>query len=150
MIRIASSSGLMTQHIGYCVARQITHSAHKSKRVLLLSGDLGGGKTTFVKGFLRFFGITARGASPTFVLAKRYSLSKKNIKHVTAVYHIDAYRLHSLSDASLVGLPAMLSDERSFVLIEWPQRLWKKKPASALTISFAYGKKKNERVLSFS
>jgi len=150
MIRIVSSSSSTTRRIGYCVARYMVRSSRKTKRVILLSGDLGGGKTTFVKGFLHFFDIAARGASPTFVLAKRYSLFEKNVRHIDSIYHIDAYRLRSFADASLVGLPAMLADERAFVLIEWPQRLWKKKPRHALAVSFSYGKGRNERILSFS
>lgn len=82
--------------------------------VILLYGELGAGKTTFVRGLARGAGFRGRVTSPTFALAHVYRGRRLN------VHHLDLYRLQS-GDTSELGLDEMLGDPRGAVVVEWPQ-----------------------------
>ncbi len=85
----------------------------KQGDVVLLNGDLGAGKTHFVKGVARYFGIPEEEVqSPTFALVHEYS---GNIP----VYHLDCYRLQDQARALEIGLEEYV-DGDGICLIEWP------------------------------
>lgn len=84
--------------------------------VVLLSGDVGAGKTTFVRGAVRELGHTGRVTSPTFTIVNRYEQGR------LPVSHLDLYRLgeSGLDDED----PSLLTDELDggrIVFIEWPE-----------------------------
>jgi tRNA threonylcarbamoyladenosine biosynthesis protein TsaE len=81
--------------------------------VVLVSGDLGAGKTTFVRGACRALGVTGRVTSPTFTIARRYESGRIPISH------LDLYRL-----AGAAGDPELLEDELGpdrVAFVEWPE-----------------------------
>jgi tRNA threonylcarbamoyl adenosine modification protein YjeE len=90
--------------------------------VLLLEGDLGAGKTTFARGFVRALpgGDKAQVQSPTFALARSYPTTPP-------VHHLDLYRLEELATPLLaleeLGLLEMLEDPAAVSLVEWPRDL---------------------------
>jgi tRNA threonylcarbamoyladenosine biosynthesis protein TsaE len=84
----------------------------KNKTVILLSGNLGSGKTTFAQGFAKGLGIEEIVNSPTFNIVKVYSYDKNNL------YHIDAYRLEN--NQKDIGLSEYINSPGS-VIIEWPE-----------------------------
>jgi tRNA threonylcarbamoyladenosine biosynthesis protein TsaE len=84
-------------------------------QVIGLSGDLGAGKTQFVKGFARGLGITARVQSPTFALVNEYSGGR------LPLYHLDLYRLETVAQISSAGLDEYLSPD-GVTIIEWAER----------------------------
>lgn len=84
--------------------------------VLLLSGPLGAGKTTFVQGLARGAGISAPVTSPTFTLIHEYP------GPLFRLIHLDFYRLQSPEEAVEIGWEEYL-DGVSVVIIEWPERL---------------------------
>ena len=81
--------------------------------VLALTGNLGSGKTTFVQGFARAFGVIGRIGSPSFKLVSEYEVGK------IWLYHIDAYRLEGVNDFLRIGGEEYLRPERGITLIEW-------------------------------
>ena len=79
--------------------------------VVLLSGELGAGKTTFTKGIALALGIAEAVTSPTFTIIKEYEGKSLNL------YHMDMYRLSG--DLSELGLEDYLGNEKGVCVIEW-------------------------------
>jgi tRNA threonylcarbamoyladenosine biosynthesis protein TsaE len=80
--------------------------------VVLVSGDLGAGKTTFVRGACRALGVTGRVTSPTFTIGHRYGGE-------VDVSHLDLYRFRGLSPAEWGDLEPYF--EGAVVFVEWPE-----------------------------
>lgn len=81
--------------------------------VVLVSGELGAGKTTFVRGACRALGVDGPVTSPTFTIARRYD-------GAVPISHLDLYRLGDLADED----PALLADELAedrVAFVEWPE-----------------------------
>jgi tRNA threonylcarbamoyladenosine biosynthesis protein TsaE len=85
-------------------------------RSVALVGDLGAGKTTFVRGVLRALGVTGAIKSPTYALVESYDTRKGD------VHHIDAYRIDSIEDFEARGGFDYFATP-SIRFVEWPQRL---------------------------
>ncbi|HOB89796.1 MAG TPA: tRNA (adenosine(37)-N6)-threonylcarbamoyltransferase complex ATPase subunit type 1 TsaE [Candidatus Colwellbacteria bacterium] len=147
MTVIRTESLEQTRDLAAGFAEKISKNRKNKNRalVLLLSGDLGSGKTSFVQGALRYFGIK-RVLSPTFVLMKHYRIprAKNNIKDI---YHVDAYRLKSFADLKTLGFDKVLESGKSLVFIEWPERLRTRVLKNSLKIKFSFGEKENERLI---
>ena len=148
---IKTTSSVQTKKTAKLLAREILYVKNKNALVLLLSGDLGAGKTTFVQGFLRGLGIRKKITSPTFTLVKSYKV--KSYK----VYHIDCYRIHKPKDILELGInpplkfkwgiKEILKNPQNIVLIEWPERIKRILPKTAIIIKLKHGKKENERII---
>jgi tRNA threonylcarbamoyladenosine biosynthesis protein TsaE len=80
-----------------------------------LCGDLGAGKTTLVRGFLRALGATGAVRSPTYGLMERYDLPP------WAVLHLDLYRLRDPSEVLALGLRDH-DQPKNLWMVEWPER----------------------------
>ena len=117
--------------------------AHNKATVVGLSGDLGSGKTTFMKGVADALGITEHITSPTFVIMKIYPTKNDTF---TRLVHIDAYRLEKGYDLVVLGFEELLDDPHNLICIEWPERIEEALPRDTQTISFTYVDK-NKRVI---
>lgn len=95
----------------------------RAGKLFALSGDLGAGKTVFVRGFLRGLGYRGRVNSPTFVIMKIYKISKH--PQIKEVCHIDAYRLKSAIDLEAIGAGEYFKRKDTIIFIEWPERVKK-------------------------
>ena len=92
----------------------------ESGQLIALSGNLGAGKTIFVKALAASLGIKENITSPTFVLMKSYSVNYKKIKQLI---HVDCYRLDGSEDLADIGLQDFLDDSQTLVVIEWADKL---------------------------
>lgn len=91
------------------------------RKILCLEGDLGAGKTTFTKSFLKYLDSSDTVQSPTFSLINVYSYIDQGI--TKELYHIDLYRLKDIEDAIEIGMEEII-DSGSLCIIEWPQVIY--------------------------
>ena len=100
--------------------------------VLYLTGELGSGKTTFARGFLRALGVSEPVRSPTYTLLELYPADPLTL------VHIDLYRLRDPAEVESLGLREW-AREQCLWLVEWPERASGRLPLADLTLSFAVG-----------
>src|SRR3954451_19501089 len=110
MPRAETTSAAGTERLGAELAATL-----RPGDVILISGDLGAGKTTFVRGALRALGVTEPVTSPTFVIGQRYAGS------TGPVAHLDLYRLHGLGDED-PGLLEPYFGPDTVTFVEWPEQ----------------------------
>jgi tRNA threonylcarbamoyladenosine biosynthesis protein TsaE len=108
--------------------------------VILLSGELGAGKTAFVQGFGAALGVDGPITSPTFTLAHQY-------EGRLSIHHLDVYRLERLAEMDDVGIPELL-DGDGVVLIEWGDAVAPALPQDYLEVALTYGEGDDERDLA--
>lgn len=131
-LKFVSKSTKETQRIALQLAQEVSKS--KSLRhatVIALVGELGAGKTVFIKGFARALGVKGPVNSPTFILIHPYKIPRKassrgerNIKYgIQNLYHIDAYRIKTYKELISLGIKEIITDPRNVVLIEWAERV---------------------------
>lgn len=98
-------------------------------QVIFLRGDLGAGKTTFSRGFLRGRGHDGSVKSPTYTLVEPYEAVPGG-----PVFHLDLYRLGDAQELTYLGLGDYLSAQ-GILLIEWPERAEAQLPPATLDIT---------------
>lgn len=130
----------------------ITHSEEDTKSVasqfsqvikpgdiIALNGNLGSGKTFFVKGVCMNFNITAV-QSPTFAIVNQYSGDKK-------VYHFDFYRLRNVEELLDIGFEDYLNDSEAILFIEWADKLKDILPADRYEININFVDEKSREII---
>lgn len=111
--------------------------------LLALSGELGAGKTCFVRGLARGWGAAERPTSPTFTLINQYHGPDGRL-----MYHVDCYRLENANDAWSTGLEDVLASGE-IVVLEWPERIAEILPGERVWVSIE-SPGEDERELRFS
>jgi tRNA threonylcarbamoyladenosine biosynthesis protein TsaE len=106
-LELASASAGETERIAADLAVHLV-----SGDVVTVSGELGSGKTTFVRGASRALGVTAPVTSPTFTIGHRYAGS-------VVVSHLDLYRFTRVSPAEWADIEPYF--EEAVVFVEWPE-----------------------------
>jgi tRNA threonylcarbamoyladenosine biosynthesis protein TsaE len=99
--------------------------------VICLQGDLGAGKTTFVQGLAQGWGTLDSVSSPTFIIVNLYRRADG-----AQLFHMDAYRLDSTSEAEELDLESMLT--QGPLLIEWPERIQGLIPPDRIWLEMEY------------
>ncbi|MEK7516402.1 MAG: tRNA (adenosine(37)-N6)-threonylcarbamoyltransferase complex ATPase subunit type 1 TsaE [Patescibacteria group bacterium] len=138
-----TTSEIETVRVAHEIARSL-----KGGDVVALTGELGAGKTTFVRGLARALGIRARVTSPTFLLMRCYALprgkSRRGIRHLC---HVDAYRVRGAKELQSVGIEEYLTSPDTVTLIEWADRVRSILPRRLIHVRFRYGNKIDERTI---
>jgi tRNA threonylcarbamoyladenosine biosynthesis protein TsaE len=105
--------------------------------VVTLSGELGAGKTAFVKELAKHLGVSHEITSPTFVIMRSYPIPAP--APFTTLTHIDAYRIESDDEMRVLGFDAILRDKNRIVCIEWPEKIANLIPEDAHRVSLTVG-----------
>ena len=92
----------------------------QSGQTVYLHGDLGAGKTTFVRGVLQGFGYVGKVKSPTYTLVEPYVI-ELNVKSRSQIYHFDLYRFNDEEEWEAAGFREYFN-EQSICLVEWPEK----------------------------
>lgn len=96
------------------LGERLAHEA-KAGNLIYLQGNLGAGKTTLTRGFLKALGIQGSIKSPTFTLVETYHVSDLHL------FHFDLYRLKDSRELLEIGLSDYLTED-AICLIEWPEK----------------------------
>lgn len=105
---------LMTENDMLIFAKQFAQAVNEGA-IIFLHGELGAGKTTFVRGFLRGLGYEGKVKSPTYTLVEPYEINGKQI------FHFDLYRLQDAKELEHIGIEEYFSISNT-CLIEWPEK----------------------------
>ena len=152
---IISSSTKKTESLGKEFAKKILRTEiEEEARVMSLEGELGGGKTTFVKGFARGLGIEEMIKSPTFVIMKKYKLTTSNKQQTTKscnlryFYHVDCYRIENPKEISNLTWKEIVENPQNIIAVEWGEKIKEILPEKYFQIAFEFINK-NTRKLTF-
>ena len=122
-MEIISQNPEETRAFAFDLAKKIQNKEIVSRTgalIIGLHGDLGAGKTTFMKSFAEALGVKDTVQSPTFVILKRFEINDLGFKNL---YHIDAYRLERGEDLLKLGWNEMVQNPTNIICIEWPERV---------------------------
>ncbi len=142
---IISKSDQETQKIAADLAKKL-----KGGEILALTGDLGGGKTTFVQGLAKGLGIKKQITSPSFVIIKEYKIRKSEIRSTKSetnsndqnsklqkLIHIDLYRLKKVDKILLQEIREYFKPE-NICVIEWAEKIKDALPKNTQWLEFDF------------
>ncbi|OGZ33874.1 MAG: tRNA (adenosine(37)-N6)-threonylcarbamoyltransferase complex ATPase subunit type 1 TsaE [Candidatus Portnoybacteria bacterium RIFCSPLOWO2_12_FULL_39_9] len=146
-----------TKKLGRILAKELLKGNSKRKKAVVigLEGELGSGKTAFVQGMAKGFGIKQRITSPTFVIMKRYGVhflgqDKKSLpkgRSPVFFYHLDCYRITEPKDLLDLDFKEIINNSQNIVAIEWAERVRKILPENSLWIKFEHLTEEKRRLI---
>jgi tRNA threonylcarbamoyladenosine biosynthesis protein TsaE len=137
--KIISTSEEMTRKLGSEYAIEL-----KENDIALFYGELGSGKTQFIKGICSFLGVKEPVNSPTFIFVNEYK-SKKGMK----IFHFDFYRMKSTEEIINIGFKDYLN--KGLILIEWPLLVENILPEDTKKVYLSHcGGKPDTRLIEFA
>lgn len=139
-MRINTHKAKETQIIGKLLGEEIVSSAIETPVVIALEGDLGSGKTTFIKGLAKGLGIKATIVSPTFILIGSYK------GPAYTLYHIDPYRLEK-PETLKEDIKELLRQPYAVIAVEWAPKVKKFLPKDVVYVTCTH-KEKNQREIA--
>ncbi len=112
-------------------------------RMVVLTGDLGAGKTTLVKGIAEGLDAASQDdvTSPTFTLIHEYRAPEVNL------YHVDLYRIETLRELDTLGLDELFADDRNLVLLEWGEKFPRFREESGIQIVIQRRKEEEREIV---
>lgn len=132
-VRIATASAEETEAVAARLAERLTVGD-----VVTLSGELGSGKTTFVRGACRALGIDGPVTSPTFTIGHRYRGRELEVSH------LDLFRFRGLSPAEWGDLEPYFDD--AVVFVEWPEAGLEAFPRARVTVQIEHAGGRGRRL----
>ena len=128
---ITTNSEQETINLGKKIASQL-----KKEMIIVLSGDLGSGKTKLTEGVLTYFGLENEISSPTFTIVNEYNAD------ICPIYHFDVYRLADIDEFYAMGGEEYF--ENGICLIEWGEIIEDALPSNYIKITFSKSKENDE------
>ncbi len=138
MQQTVSNSYKETEKTAADLAEKISGSA-----VIAMTGDLGAGKTAFVRGLARALGYEGEVSSPTFAIVHEY------IGGRLPVYHFDMYRVDSWDSLYSTGFFDYM-DTESVLAVEWSENIENALPENLITVDIKRGENENSRIITIS
>lgn len=137
MVKIKSKSLEETQKVASDLAKDLLQKPLQENAVLLLlRGNLGSGKTTFVKYLAQALGVKQTITSPTFVIFKKYHLGEGG--KFENLFHFDCYRLQSSQDLDVLNFKEIISRPQNIVILEWPENVSMQGIFNAIELDFMF------------
>lgn len=121
----------------------ISSDRREGALVVALIGNLGAGKTAWVKTLAKHLGVKEEVTSPTFVIQKNYQTTDSTFAKLS---HIDAYRLEKRDDLENIGWNKLVSDPTTLICIEWPSQVEGLVPEHAHKIHFTFIDEKTREI----
>ncbi len=148
-MKIVSKSEKETAQIAKDFAKSLK-SKESGATIVGLYGDLGAGKTTFMKSIASALGVEETIQSPTFVIIKIFNPASSADKLQPVIFskliHIDAYRIEDEKEMLTLGWDSISKNKENIIFVEWPERI-SKIIGDHIKINFDHGKSENERVI---
>ena len=140
---IFSNSSEETFNIGKKFAASLSGNS-----IVGLFGDLGSGKTQFVKGICEYFNVKDNISSPTFIIVNEYIGFDNVGRSEIRINHFDLYRLKNFKELQEIGFDNYIGND-SICLIEWAELAKNYLGKDLVKVNFIFGKNENERIIKF-
>ena len=131
-----------TERVGEAICRYFKGNG-KSEALIALCGEMGVGKTAFVRGFCRLLGIRSV-KSPTYTVVNAYA------GEGCRVYHFDTYRIEGEEDLYSIGFEDYLRERDAYCLVEWSERVEEFLPREHYTVSISRTDGECGRMITFT
>lgn len=132
-MRVTTNSELETIELGKKIGSKL-----EKGMIIVLTGDLGSGKTKLTQGILTYFGLENEISSPTFTIVNEYNTENLNI------YHFDVYRLSDIDEFYAIGGEEYF--ENGACIIEWGEQIIDALPKEYIKIEFSRDLSQNENL----
>ena len=141
-MKYLSESEQDTKQIAQTIMQKLILKHPQGPLFVGLVGDLGAGKTAFVKGVSEFFSISETISSPTFVIQKIYPISSVNqhMKHHSfqKLVHMDLYRLEDETKLQTIRWEEYKNNPGNILCVEWPNQIWANAPSDMVEITMKH------------
>ncbi|MEA2015231.1 MAG: tRNA (adenosine(37)-N6)-threonylcarbamoyltransferase complex ATPase subunit type 1 TsaE [Actinomycetota bacterium] len=127
-IKVISNSPFFTKDLGRTFSKVVSEGD-----IILFSGELGGGKTTFITGIAGGFGLMGKISSPSFTIINEYLIDSWR-----KLVHVDLYRLENIGEVEGIGLDDYLYDGTSIICVEWGDRIKGYIKREFMEVDFSY------------
>jgi tRNA threonylcarbamoyladenosine biosynthesis protein TsaE len=131
-----------TRNVAQKILKNIISENSSGPVFVGLVGELGAGKTTFMKGVAEFFGVTQHVSSPTFVIQKIYEIGEDNRQkenhNFKKIIHMDLYRLEDEKSLPAIKWEEYKNDKSNILFVEWPNQIWKDFPEEMIEIKIEH------------